>query len=793
MKKIAGFLLFFNVFFLFAFGNQLKSSSLVAIITELSGVSDSEATWLGASIEDKLEANLSAYTEFNFVNITNKNQILEIQKKSEGLEFDEASTLAAGRFSMAKTGFFITVRKEGANYSVTIRYTDLETGVTKSTVSTSRKTVEELYAVNGCAIDELTIKICKDLDIDLTPAQIHKLMNGEQELTSAQRTEVYEKRIQNFESQLADLDKEIQAWSISGELDAETFQNQLEIEKKILNERLRVAKENQRRAEADEKKRQEDERKDAQRSAQQLEKIESMSFELQEKLKDLREKNFENCPILGRIKIIELKKKSMVEIQDKIDFEIESLTNEAIENINAKKKELETRKPTVAEQGETPDVLSDSAKANRRREFESEKEKIIGKLEKDVSRFNDKLYKENKILLDEIHEDYNSLKNITVSSLTDDLVVEYSNYDGNKGGWPLYLTVKNDNVIIFQTTSFLSYKELTGDDPVRDNRDPNYREFEIAVDTYESLFLRGEQILTYEMEYSVIPYSPKYPSKYKFQFNYLKYYDTRDMSVWGKKLRSSKTGFLDLDTNSVSRQMYPAYDISNIEESSPSSISSQIEEMTFQDDSREESEKSEKYGYSDYYDYERELEKQRKAAEEAAKKAEKERKKEENKKSSLCHSLIGFNVGFGLREMEAINMELDICFGINSLLYAGYNFNVIIPEKTDLYPIVKDNSLILSNVGKVGLDLDLFLVNIYGSAGIGLNYFTISSGLSDKNNMTISDEDIPHIFDFIFVIDVGASMPLGPDICLSAGYSITYLNDFKKYYDTVDFGVAITF
>ena len=627
MKKFAiCFTIFFAVVFSLAAKTPIqKSKNTVVIYTDVEGIPEIERSWLGVSVSDKLETNLFTYADLSFINGVNKEEILKIQRESEGAAYDESAAIEAGKLTAAKSVLFVTIKKGGSKYTVTIRYTDATTGETMAIVNGTGDSAESLYADNGSTIDILTIDLCAALGIPLTPTEKHIILNGERDLSSDEKTRLYDEKVKLFESQINDLNKKIEYVSLSGEIDAESYKKQLETERKLADEKLKVARENQRRAAEEAKKRKEDEERDLKRTAEQRKKIDQMSVELQEKYETLRQKKLANEPILGQIKIIELKKKALLEVQADIDREIERLNSNANDKIALKLDEITNRPISVVEQGVTADVLSDSAKANRAREFENEKAEIIDDLKKDVKQINDELIKQNKNQLNEIHKDYNKLRNITVSSLSDDLTVDYSNYDGNRGGWPLYITVKSDDIIIFQTTAFLPYKELTGNEPIKDSRDPNYNRFAMEVDTYESLFLRGEPILTYEIEYTVSPYSPEHPSKYRFKYNYLKYYDTREMSVWGNKLRSSKTGFLDLDFNSISRQFDPVYDISVIERNQTSTI--KIDQVAFdggdkdpdaRKDSKVKSYDLSGFSVEDYfnYDYDAEEEQLRKREEE---------------------------------------------------------------------------------------------------------------------------------------------------------------------------------
>lgn len=769
----------FILFSVAARSSAQKSKNTVEIFTDVANIPESEQNWLGVSVADKLEANLFAYTDLSFINSFNKKQILQIQRESEGAEYNESAAIEVGNLTPAYNAIFINIKKGGTKYTVTIRYTDLETGENLAIVNGTGDSAESLYANNGCIIDQLTIDLCEALNIILTPTEKHMIMNGARDLTSSEKSKLYDEQIERYKAQIEDLDKSIEAISISDSIDADLYLNQLEIKKKLADENLAVAKANQRRAEEEAKKQKEEEARNAKRSAEQRDTINKMSQELKEKYSELRTKKLSDEPILGKIKVIELKKKALVEIQAEIDAEIEKLNNQAKDDIERKYNEIYNREISVVEQGKSANVLSENAKINRTREFENEKEKILRDLKLDTNQINDKLLKENKKLLNEIHKDYNKLKNITVSSLSDDLEVLYGNYDGNKGGWTLYVSVKSDNVNIHNTTSFLSYKELTGKDPIKDSRDPNYKDFAADVDIFESLFMRNEPILTYEVEYTVLPYEPEFPSKYRFKYSYLKYYDTRNMSVWGNKLRATKTGFLPLDSDTVSHQLEPVYDIRKIEENETASI--KIDNIA--------------------YDFEHEQEKnEARLREEELQRLEKQRKEElkaetEQESNSTFefrdHSLIGVNAGFGLAGIKGPCVEMEMDFALADCIYWGLTATSFFPTKAVGYDVIPDVSFLMVDQVKLGVNMDLIFINFYGSVGCGINYFTYVSDWA-KNKVDLP-KNIPNDIRFSYTIEVGGNIQLSDYFAISCSYMMIFFDKGKNEFSNLDFGIALTF
>lgn len=179
------------LFSLSAFARSFGGGFSVEVFTTVENVSDSERSWLGAAVEERLEANLSKYTNLKLVNNANKNQILQIQKSSEGAAFDEKAMLAVGKYSTAEKGIFVTVRKAGSVYTVSVRITDLTTGENVATaVGPGKKNIEDLYAFNGCSVDEITIELCDQLGISLSSSERHIIMHGESGLSVEEKNKL---------------------------------------------------------------------------------------------------------------------------------------------------------------------------------------------------------------------------------------------------------------------------------------------------------------------------------------------------------------------------------------------------------------------------------------------------------------------------------------------------------------------------------------------------------------------------------------------------------------------------
>lgn len=164
------------------------------------------------------------------------------------------------------------------------------------------------------------------------------------------------------------------------------------------------------------------------------------------------------------------------------------------------------------------------------------------------------------------------------------------------------------------------------------------------------------------------------------------------------------------------------------------------------------------------------------------------------------HSMIAFNLGYSSDNITASSLNIDCSYGIIPFLFCGYDLNLYFPEKSKLYPIVPSGTFIMSNIFKVGFDLNLTYIDIYCSVGIGLNYLTVFDKAPNNKVYTDIPEDI---YDFIFNINTGLTIPIYRHFGITANYSLTYVprleykdskgKDKIPYFGNMNIGIAVLF
>lgn len=217
-------------------------------------------------IKNLIEENIQKYTHFaTVVDETAERKVKEQQRRSESAAHSESDSIEIGKLVNAQCAIFSSVRKAGSAYALTIKFTDLTTGVQQATI-TSRQygKIEELYSHPG-AVDEVTLELCGRLGIELTPTQKLALQHGESDLSVEQQLEMERKEEERFQQQMKELDTQIAVLNRSVQADAETQRKKLEAQKALSEQKLKAAQERTQRRYEEQEKRLADMKADANR------------------------------------------------------------------------------------------------------------------------------------------------------------------------------------------------------------------------------------------------------------------------------------------------------------------------------------------------------------------------------------------------------------------------------------------------------------------------------------------------------------------------------------------------
>lgn len=531
-------------------GFAQPAGNVVVLQTELQNISGN--AWLPNHLQSLLEENVQKYTDFStVVDEAAERKVKEQQRRSESSAHSESDIIEIGKLVNAQYALFSSARKAGSAYTLSINFTDLTTGLHRASITSKQYSkLEELYARPG-AVDEVTLALCGRLGIALSAAGRYVLQHGEADLSVSQQLELEKKEQERFSQQLKELDAQIAVFSMSVKADAETQKKKLEAQKAMNEQKLKAAQERERRLLDEQKKRQADMVAEANRKEAAIKKRNSIIDEIERKVKDVRAAKVQGSGIMERIAFLETKKKTFNELQAELAKRKEEIDSAADTEFKVKKAEVEARPWRDGElSGGKP---TSDATERRSREIETLLAKLRSQANKEKSAVEKEMQPASTSLLAEIVSDYQFLEKttVTISSIKNEKDMQYSigAFDGNTNAWTVLLYFYNGGKeSLGQYQASISYQDLTGKKPFAEmqgsfrsaeQEDSAYNEFLDTVDMYNSLFARSEPVLTFEVDYTVEPWSV--PSQYQIRFRNLRIKDTLN----GKTLHSEEIAVLE--------------------------------------------------------------------------------------------------------------------------------------------------------------------------------------------------------------------------------------------------------
>ena len=520
-KKLVTVLFMAASVYMVAFAEEIKN---IIVVSSGENLSAAERAWLPASVKDELESNLQSYTKYSFVS-SSESKIKELQKKSETAGFDEKSAIELGKLTSAGHAIFVITRKTGNSYTVTAELTNLTTGkVVAKSVSSAKKRIDTVSAIDGSAVDEVTIDLCQKLGVSLTNTQKYLLQNGSLNVSGTDQMALYNQEVENYNKQISNFDAEIAKLMKSNSIDAITQKQKLESEKALAEEKRKAAEANKLRLAEIEKAKKEEAAAAAGRTEEQQKKILEVSKSVNEKAAELRKLKTENLSALGKIKLVEAKKAALIEIRNNVKNEQKAISVNYKKEYDAKIAEVKNAPWRTAEKDEDGKPAKEAIREreNKVLSLEHERDKVCLAAQKKIAQatYDNQVAVMADILIDEENMPQTSYY---ANNLNNNLRVKIGNYSRSNDGWKVNYTVLCDGVEIGSSEGFIEYSALEKFIP------SGMGKFD-AVDMYDSLFKCGEPVLTFEISYTVKE-DPLEISTYTFSFSKLKCFDTNTVAV----------------------------------------------------------------------------------------------------------------------------------------------------------------------------------------------------------------------------------------------------------------------
>ena len=555
MKKI----LWFAIFAIISVSAFAQGKTVQVMMPEVVNIGGTEASWLPGLIQDKLKSNIQEYLGMKtVVDSKSESALKQLQRESENSGRDENTAIELGKISTAQFVVMTKIRKTGKGYTISVDYTDMTTGEQKATATSKEyKSIDELYESAG-AIDKITLALAEKLNIAITPIQKQALMYGTSDFSIDDQMKLAKQNEERYKNLMSQFDEQLRQLSTSSSLDAVENIKKIEAEKALLAERQQSEKKRLRDLEEQKKQAEADAKLEAQRSDAQKKARDELSARAEKKAAEVRKQKVERQGVLAQINVIESKKKALVEIRESIDGRIDELKVQMENDKKIESDKIRNEKWSNIETDGNGEPTKD-AKQRRESKINEVAKKIEAQFNKDVEVVKNVASKQENDLLAEIRSDQNEIKKMrTVSSMGEELKASFGSYSGTNKGWDVYLSLYSDGALLHNETFIISYEAVTDKKPADLNtaNDSAVADYESTVDMYNSLLLRGDPILYFEMDYSVSAQDDNSPSAYTFNFK-----EVRAISTITKKVLQRNS--LDVD---ISRTMTPQWDIRTKEE-----------------------------------------------------------------------------------------------------------------------------------------------------------------------------------------------------------------------------------
>ena len=506
---------------------------------EVSNLSASESAWLPGQVQDKIKSNLQDYLGMKTV-VDSKSEatLKKLQAESESAGRDEETAIELGKITTAKFAVFTKLRKTASGYVISADFTDLTTGEQMaSATSKEYSKAEYLYGSTG-AIDEVTLSLADKLGIKISDLNRNLLTSGSANFSVDDQLELARQNEAQFQKMMNQYDAELSKLMQSNDINAVQNKKRLEAEKALLAEKQKAEQKRQEELKAQKARADEDAKLEAERSIALKTQRDQMAKDAAAKAAEVRKLKMEKQGVLGQINILESKKKALVEIRQSVESRSRELYDQLVKDRKSEEGRIRSKSYSTVELGSDG---KPTAQALERREKQVIKsyEDLTNKFFFDCESVKQSTMAQQNALLAEIRADQKALSAVrTVSSMGEELKVSFGKYEGSKDGWNAYLSLYSDGILVYTDNFIVKYEALSGKkapDMATELNDAVIEEYTNNVDMYNSLLVRGDPIIYFEIDYNVTSQADDKPSQYKFNFSKIRVINT----VSGKVTQNS--------------------------------------------------------------------------------------------------------------------------------------------------------------------------------------------------------------------------------------------------------------
>lgn len=529
---------------------QIYKTSCLVSLPETKNMTVAECSWLPGLIQSKLEANFQDYLGFQIVaDSSSEVKIKKLQAQSESDSRNQDDAIEIGKITSAKFALFSQIVKSNKGYSLISSYQDLTTGQKlASVVSKEYSLIDSLYGDTG-AVDDITLKLADKLGIEISNLNKTRLSEGSLTFSIDENIQLSKQNQANYEAQKKRWTSELTKLNEINDLSSVLEKNKIEAEIALLDRKQEYEKKRQQELIEQKQKAEEDKSLDLERSIALKNQRDKISKEAAAKASEVRKVKMENQGVLGQINLIETKKRAYIEIREEIENRSFELYKQLLADRKTEEEKIRSKPYGTVELGSDD---KPTAQALQRREnlVKASNENLTNKFLAEYDKLKE--VSQTELLLTEIRNDQKKLnEKRTVSSMGGEFQVSYGKYEGSKNGWNAYLSLYSEGVELYTDTFVIDYSALSGKKApdLATASETEFDEYNNTVDMYNSLLLRGDPVLYFEIDYNVTALGDEKPGEYSFNFITLRVINT----ISGKVVQTNSLNKV------ISRNMNPKY------------------------------------------------------------------------------------------------------------------------------------------------------------------------------------------------------------------------------------------
>lgn len=413
-------------------------------------------SWISVLTKYHLKNDISTYIGFPLADDTNDVLIDAYYRRSNSMGTKDEALSAIKKLTSADIALFSVVRKTNRGFTVSADLVDMKELQVLASVSSNSKSKSEADIFSGkySCVDDLTMQLCKVLDIHISELATLVLKNGTSSLSNEDRVAWCEEKSAIYVRQLQDISKRK-----VGDIDEEYLEKALrgiDIERYTLQKNMKENTAESKRASDAIKARETDAEKNKTRGyvARKIRDRITATLTANPPHDDLY------CNLLAQLEALQAKKCALVEIKNNVATQRDEIISEYEKTFLLKKRQIEDRPYTKSELDDTGKP-STMAIVNRNAEIEKAKNLSDKEANSRVLVLEATTKNQIDLLQKQIESDTATIKGgQRCSSLSGDIRPVYSAYDAEKDEWTVDLYVYSRDALLTKYTTKVNYNDL---------------------------------------------------------------------------------------------------------------------------------------------------------------------------------------------------------------------------------------------------------------------------------------------------------------------------------------------